>query len=549
MTDSHPMFSVLVPVYNQAAFLGEALDSLLAQDFQDWEAVIADDGSTDATPEIIKSYQKKDSRFRSIRKENGGCASALNTAFFNSSGDWILWLSSDDRFEPEKMSVDRENIVLYPDARSFHCDRYLLYGSSGSKTASETWRDSGLPSSALQTLALLKLNFIHGNGICLRRELLAGLGGFDETSLYAQDFDMWLRLSRSTEWVHINRRLITTRIHDKQGCSLFPGGTAMDMARARILFLMDNSFETLFPAVDLSRKDNAVFIIRAVASLLASESPKIEQMTYLPLLAVMADEWLNAEALKFHEAKVVQKMKFAIWQSVRSNNTIASCASFIQQERVEKNGELLFQKLLDLSMEKISSPLFKENVEAMRKRLAKLLDKNKRCTEAGTKKTSDLPRLKMLGDFDPAADFSDITFFARRESSDDADANATAAFLVIYWREYWKNLKAMMKGGRIAVFGAGAHTLWLEHLLDLKEGPEVAVILDDKPSRDVNIWGLHSISPASWNPTENDAILLSSDVYAPAMEARCIELYGKDVKILNPYASAPRGPYPKFMKT
>jgi|GEM_PF-4557517 len=541
MPDSHPMFSVLVPTYNQSDYLGAALDSLLAQSFQSWEAVITDDGSTDATPEVIKSYQKRDSRFRSIRKENGGCASALNAALRNSKGKWILWLSSDDLFEPEKMSVENEFIALNPGVRSFHCDRYLLYGNSGSKTASETWRDAGLPASPLQTLALLKLNFIHGNGICLHRELLEDAGGFDETSLCAQDFDMWLRLSIVTEWVHIGRRLITTRIHAGQGSTLFPGSTALDMARAKILFLMNNTFETLFPALDLSQKHNAVFVIRAVASLLASKNPEIEQITCLPLLASMTLRWLDIDAPKLYDAEIVQKMHFVIGQALNANTTISSYSIFIQKNMMEQDGEWLFSRLLDLRLGETNSIRFKENVGEMRKRLVKLLDKNKSLREVGKKKVCSLSRLKLHEHFDSSVDFSDLTFFAHKASSDDADTNTTAAFLILYWRAYWKNLKSR----RIAVFGAGAHTLWLEHILDLNEGPSIVSILDDKPSKKRKIWGLPVISPVSWKPAKNDAILLSSDVHATLMATRCIELYGSHVKILNPYANTPEGPYPK----
>src|SRR3990172_2984652 len=96
----HPYFTIIVPTYNQAQYLGAALDSLIAQTDPDWEAVVINDGSTDATREVMEKYAHKDSRIRLFHKPNGGVASALNDGLRKVQGQWVCWLSSDVMFDP-----------------------------------------------------------------------------------------------------------------------------------------------------------------------------------------------------------------------------------------------------------------------------------------------------------------------------------------------------------------------------------------------------------------------------------------------------------------
>ncbi|MBW4560972.1 MAG: glycosyltransferase family 2 protein [Mojavia pulchra JT2-VF2] len=91
-----PLISVLVPNYNYAKYIGEALDSALQQTYPHFEIIVCDDGSKDNSCEVIESYIQKDSRIRLIRKENGGVATALNAAYRQSKGEIICLLDADD---------------------------------------------------------------------------------------------------------------------------------------------------------------------------------------------------------------------------------------------------------------------------------------------------------------------------------------------------------------------------------------------------------------------------------------------------------------------
>ena len=102
-----PEISVIVPVYNTAPYLKACLDSLLAQSFRDFEAILVDDGSTDESPAILASYAEKDARFRVITRANGGLSAARNTGVAAATGAYLAFLDSDDAYDPaflEKMT-------------------------------------------------------------------------------------------------------------------------------------------------------------------------------------------------------------------------------------------------------------------------------------------------------------------------------------------------------------------------------------------------------------------------------------------------------------
>lgn len=96
-----PRLTVVVPVYNVEAYLPECLDSLLAQDFGDFEAVLVNDGSTDGSRAVCERYASRDARLRIVDKPNGGLSSARNAGIDAARGDYVSFLDSDDRYRPE----------------------------------------------------------------------------------------------------------------------------------------------------------------------------------------------------------------------------------------------------------------------------------------------------------------------------------------------------------------------------------------------------------------------------------------------------------------
>ena len=107
-----PKFSIIIPVYNTEKYLDKCLSSVFNQTFSDYEVIVVNDGSTDSSDEIIKKFEKKYSNLKYIIKENGGLSSARNRGVSESSGDYILFLDSDDYYENDllfKLSNNLDN--------------------------------------------------------------------------------------------------------------------------------------------------------------------------------------------------------------------------------------------------------------------------------------------------------------------------------------------------------------------------------------------------------------------------------------------------------
>ena len=96
-----PLLSIIIPVYNVSPYIGECLDSLQAQTFRDFEALLVDDGSTDGSGLICDRYAAADSRFKVIRKTNGGVSSARNAALDKCTGKYLTMLDPDDSVSPD----------------------------------------------------------------------------------------------------------------------------------------------------------------------------------------------------------------------------------------------------------------------------------------------------------------------------------------------------------------------------------------------------------------------------------------------------------------
>ena len=124
----NPMVSIIVPCYNQAQFLAETLDSVLAQTHENWECIIVNDGSTDNTEFVAKEYCDRDQRFVYLKKENGGLSSARNAGLDVAKGEYVQFLDSDDILLPNKFECQIQNLKeLLSD---FSVCSYLLFSDN-----------------------------------------------------------------------------------------------------------------------------------------------------------------------------------------------------------------------------------------------------------------------------------------------------------------------------------------------------------------------------------------------------------------------------------
>jgi glycosyltransferase involved in cell wall biosynthesis len=122
---NNPLVSVIVPCYNQAQYLGEALQSILDQTYTHWECIIVNDGSPDDTHKVAQEWLAKDARFKYIQKENGGLSSARNAGIESANGDWIQLLDCDDVLHIEKFERSLE--LLKDDVPSIVISNFNMF--------------------------------------------------------------------------------------------------------------------------------------------------------------------------------------------------------------------------------------------------------------------------------------------------------------------------------------------------------------------------------------------------------------------------------------
>lgn len=178
-----PFFSVLMPLYNHDAYVGDALRSLIEQTFDDFEVIVCNDGSTDASLEVVDGF--KDSRVRVIDKPNGGTVSALNAALMESRGSYICWLSSDDLFGKNKLKTHFKHHRLQPESMlSVAGFGYLKDGKFINETQIK-------PLSECRLVQFAEGNYINGLSVCAHRHLYVSCGSFDARFRYAHDVERW----------------------------------------------------------------------------------------------------------------------------------------------------------------------------------------------------------------------------------------------------------------------------------------------------------------------------------------------------------------------
>lgn len=126
MENSMPQFSVIVPVYKAERYIAQCIESVLKQTFSDFELILVDDGSPDKSGEICDSYAKMDSRIHVLHKKNGGVTAARGDGLRIATGDYVLFLDSDDYYTPDLLGAVKTNIDLYaPEMVAFGYTRFF----------------------------------------------------------------------------------------------------------------------------------------------------------------------------------------------------------------------------------------------------------------------------------------------------------------------------------------------------------------------------------------------------------------------------------------
>lgn len=209
-----PLVSIIIPVYNGANYLREAINSALAQTYPRCEVIVVNDGSTDfgETRDIALSYG---SRIRYFEKENGGVATALNLGIRKMKGEFFSWLSHDDLYFPHKIEKQIEFL------RTNNLHDVVLYSNFEFIDEKGAWIGAapdirGITPESFRT-HLIKSHPIHGCTALIPALFFEQVGMINESLICTQDYDLWFRMAKDIPFIFQDIILIKSRLHEKQG--------------------------------------------------------------------------------------------------------------------------------------------------------------------------------------------------------------------------------------------------------------------------------------------------------------------------------------------
>lgn len=204
---NNPKVTVLMPAYNAGKYIGEAIASVLEQSFTDFELLIINDGSTDDTEKIIRSF--KDPRIVLISQENKGVSAALNLGLSHARADYIARFDADDICLPNRLKVQYDFITAYPE--------YTIIGSAVEYMDADghyifTHHPEGHLNEEIQQLKYTICPFIHSS-VFYKKEAVVNNGGYNEHAYTYEDHFLWVNILKNEKACNLSQALIKVRLN------------------------------------------------------------------------------------------------------------------------------------------------------------------------------------------------------------------------------------------------------------------------------------------------------------------------------------------------
>lgn len=207
--DGRPLISVVIPSYNAARFVNQAIDSVIQQTYSPVEIIVVDDGSTDDTAQRLGELGD---RIRYIHQANGGLSKARNRGIREARGEFVAFLDADDKWLPEKLQKQWEKLQADPDLKFVHTDVFDLIETTGEVVHEDR---NGRRFTGDCYLEFFEGNVIIPSSVLVARSCLDRMGNFDEAIRGAstQDMDLCLRIARHHRFGYIDEPLVLYRMH------------------------------------------------------------------------------------------------------------------------------------------------------------------------------------------------------------------------------------------------------------------------------------------------------------------------------------------------
>ncbi len=192
--------SVIIPTYNRASMVGDAIESVLKQDLDDIEIIVVDDGSKDETERVVRRYlQSRGDKVRYLKQENKGVAAARNKGIDAARGEYIAFLDSDDTWMTTTLGEKIAYLDKNPQIGMAFCNGIEKTAAGAERKITETLlrhREKVMANDLERAFEMLmESNFIGVSGVMVRKRCLEDVGAFDEALPSVEDFELWLRIT------------------------------------------------------------------------------------------------------------------------------------------------------------------------------------------------------------------------------------------------------------------------------------------------------------------------------------------------------------------
>lgn len=230
-----PKVTVLIPVFNREHFVSDAIRSVIEQDFDDFELLVVDDGSTDRTPDVLETWKGRDPRVQVITSAtNQGIPGALNLGLAHARGEYVARLDSDDLILPRRLAAQGAVLDARPEVVLVSC-AYAMVDAAGKHLG--IWKSDD--SHEVTKFLLNFFNVVGGGGqVMFRLADVLDEGGYASAYPSSEDYDLWVRLLRRGRIETLPLVGMTKRAHEKQSLTQYA-----DVKRANWSAIMRSSLE------------------------------------------------------------------------------------------------------------------------------------------------------------------------------------------------------------------------------------------------------------------------------------------------------------------
>jgi cellulose synthase/poly-beta-1,6-N-acetylglucosamine synthase-like glycosyltransferase len=293
-----PRVSVIVPTYNRAYVIREALDSLLAQTYQDFEAIVVDDGSTDDTAEVVSRYGPP---IRYLRREsNGGAGAARNDGIRASEGEFVTFVDADDLYLPRRLEASLAALEASPDCGGAYAEMHEV--APDGKPLTLRLAAAGFHASGWVFRGQLLHFALHTNTVTVRRRCFDEVGLFDEALRAYEDQHMWLRLTHRYRFACVPEPLAVYRHR-----ALTPAVVAGTREYAWQALL-----KALEDMPDLTRDEQRLLRTRAIAAMVTAASAQVQAAH-----RQRAQQLMLMAAAKACELPLTDRLWLRLWMAAR----------------------------------------------------------------------------------------------------------------------------------------------------------------------------------------------------------------------------------------